>query len=71
MKKSTRKKFLQIFASLIAMAIIATGIRPLLRGDTSYQNWWGGFVFAPLTIIIGMLVLYLVFFKWDKLSKMK
>jgi hypothetical protein len=72
MKKSKRNRLLlQSFASLIAMAVITVGIRPLLKEDTSYHNWWGGLVFAPVTIIIGLFLLYLVIFKWGKLSKMK
>jgi uncharacterized membrane protein YcjF (UPF0283 family) len=72
MKESKLKKiFLQSFACLIALAVAATGIRHLLKGDTSYQNWWGGLVFAPLTIIGGILLLYVVIFKWDKLRRMK
>ena len=71
MKKRT-KKIYQGFAILISLAVIATGIRPLIvKGDMFYNNWWGGLVFAPLTIIVGFLLLYLIIFKWDKMLKMK
>ncbi|MBU2578211.1 hypothetical protein KKA69_05310 [Patescibacteria group bacterium] len=70
MKKT--KRIYQGFAVLISFAVIATGIRPLIiKNDMFYNNWWGGLVFAPLTIIVGLFLLYLVIFKWDKIMKMK
>ena len=67
MKKKS-KKIYQSFAVLIALCVIATGLGPLLiKGDLFYSNWWGGLVFVPITIIVGIFFLYLVIFKWDKL----
>jgi hypothetical protein len=70
-KSKTKKRLLQLFASLIALAVISTGVRYLMKDASFYQNWWGGLVFAPLTVLVGLFFLYLVIFKWDKLSKMK
>ncbi len=66
-----KKLWLQSFAGLVALAVIATGITPLLKGGLFYKNWWGGLVFGPITIIGGLLFLYVVIFKWEKLKKMK
>jgi hypothetical protein len=53
--RKRKKKLMQGFAILISLAVIATGIRSLIiRGDMFYNNWWGGLVFAPLTIIVGL-----------------
>ena len=71
MKKKFKNICLQSFAIVIALAVITTGIRPLLKGDYFYRNWWGGLVFGPITIIGGLLFLYVVVFKWEKLKKMK
>jgi uncharacterized membrane protein YcjF (UPF0283 family) len=72
MKQNRYKNlFLQSFAALIALAVIATGIRPLLKGDYFYKNWWGGLVFGPVTVIGGLLLLYVVIFRWKKMNKMK
>jgi len=72
MNKSNLKNiFLRAGAILIALAVLSTGLRHLLKGNTSYQNWWGGLVFAPLTIVGGLLLLFIVIFKWDKIRNMK
>jgi hypothetical protein len=70
-KNRYKRLWLQSSAALIALALIATGIRPLLKGDLFYKNWWGGLVFGPITIIGGLLLLYVVIFKWGKVKQMK
>jgi hypothetical protein len=70
--KKRAKRIYQGFAILITLAVITTGLRPLLsKGDMFYNNWWGGLVFAPLTIVVGFFLLYLIIFKWDKMLKIK
>jgi hypothetical protein len=39
---------------VISFVIVLFGVGHLLRGQLGYQNWWGGFVFAPLAIMIGI-----------------
>jgi len=70
--KKRAKRIYQGFAILIALAVITTGLRLLLfKGHMFYNNWWGGLVFSPLTIVVGLFLLYLVIFKWDKMLKTK
>jgi uncharacterized membrane protein YcjF (UPF0283 family) len=70
--KKRAKRIYQAFAILISLAVVATGMSPLfIQGDLFYHNWWGGLVFAPITIIVGLFLLFLVIFKWDKMLKMK
>jgi uncharacterized membrane protein len=57
-----------IFA-LLALCIIFAGIVALLNGDLGYGNYWGGLVFAPMGIVIGILFLYIVLFRWRKISQ--
>jgi hypothetical protein len=45
------------------MAIIAGGIGALAGGAFEYRNWWGGVVFAPVAILIGAAVLFIVLFR--------
>jgi len=66
-----KKIFIRASSVLIALAVIATGIRGFVKGSYSYNNWWGGLVFAPITVIVGLFVLYLVVFKWDSLMDTK
>jgi hypothetical protein len=52
--------------SLMGLMFIAMGERSLLRGRTHYENYWGGAVFAPFAIFIGLLMLIAVFIRWRK-----
>jgi len=54
---------------LVGLSLIAAGARPLLTGDLFYSNYWGGPVFGPLAIAIGMFCLYLAVFRWRKLAQ--
>lgn len=35
----------------------------------NYENYWGGLVFAPFTIVLGAVLLYVVLFRFDRLGK--
>ena len=39
---------------VISFVIVLLGVGHLVRGQLGYQNWWGGYVFAPFAIIIGV-----------------
>ena len=70
--KKRAKKIYQGFAILISLTVIATGVAPILtHGGIFYFNWKGAAVFSPIAILVGLLLLYLVVFKWDKMLKMK
>ena len=71
MKRNAKKLFARIGAILVALMIIGTGSIPLLlKGNLFYSNWRGALVFAPLAVLVGIFLLYLILFKWDKLEKM-
>jgi hypothetical protein len=45
-------------------AIIGFGVAPLLRGgDLFGTNWFGELVFAPLAIVLGLIVFAFALFK--------
>jgi hypothetical protein len=70
--KKRAKKIYQGFAILISLVLIAIGLSPILsKGEMFYSNWRGALVFAPISVIIGLFLLYLVIFNWDKMLKMK
>ena len=52
---------------LVALSLIVAGARPLLIGGLFYSNYWGGPVFGPLAIAVGVFCLYLAAFRWRKL----
>jgi hypothetical protein len=47
--------------------MIGGGLIWLHRGNFNYQNYWGGVVFAPLPIAVGLLILLAAIFRWKKL----
>jgi hypothetical protein len=51
----------RVFLAILGLMFIGMGASPLLRGRTHYQSYWGGAVFAPFVIVIGLLVLIGVF----------
>ena len=72
MKASSKKLFIRSGLILTAFVMIGMALIPLVfKGDLFYSNWWGGLVFAPLALIIGVFFLYLVLFKYEKIEKMK
>ena len=45
---------------------IGAGLSTLKQGHLLvYHNWWGGTVFGPFAILIGVLILVWVIFKPD------
>jgi hypothetical protein len=49
--------------------LIAYGAVHLMRGELSYENYWGGLVFAPAVILIGIVVVYIGLFRHDRLGR--
>ena len=41
----------------VGVMIFGEGVLALLRGASNYANWWGGPIFAPFAILIGLLAL--------------
>jgi len=69
--KKKKKIFVRSGLILVAFMVIGTGLIPLLaKKGLFYSNWWGGLVFAPLVVLVGFFLLYLLIFKWKKLEKL-
>ena len=53
----------------LGLGSLSIGLVPLLKGASFSQNYWGGVVFAPLTVIFGLLILYASTFGWNSLLR--
>ena len=54
----------RLVAVVAGLAIIGFGLGPLLRGgDLFSTNWFGGLVFGPLAILLGLIVIGFALFK--------
>lgn len=67
--KKTKDRIARIFAILMCLVLTAQGIVSIYKSEWSYRNYWGGLVFGPIAILIGILLIYLLLFRWDKLQK--
>ena len=44
----------RILLAIMSLPIFLLGSGTLFRGGLHYGNWWGGLVFAPFAILIGI-----------------
>jgi hypothetical protein len=58
----------RLVAVLAGLVLICLGLSALLRGESSYANWFGGLVFAPLAVLFGVFILSCAIFKPDWLA---
>lgn len=56
---------------LFGASLLLSGSREVLSGDLHYPNYWGGAVFAPLAIVIGLFLLVGAIWKWRTLTTPK
>lgn len=61
--------FARVLLLLIGLLLMLSGLATLLAGDIQYLNYWGGAVFAPLPIALGVCLLVVVFWKWNALNE--
>ena len=59
----------RLVAVVAGLTIAGCGLGPILkRGDLFSTNWFGELVFAPLAILLGLVVVAVALFKPDWLS---
>jgi hypothetical protein len=52
----------------VGLSLILAGLQALCSGRLHYQNYWGGSVFAPFAIALGLAVLIMLVIKWRTLN---
>jgi uncharacterized membrane protein len=68
--KKRRELFARVGIGFFGVILVLIGLSKIFGGNLNYSNYWGGVVFAPLTIIIGILVLIIVLFRWKAIDNM-
>jgi hypothetical protein len=53
----------RIVFAFISLFLIALGVGTLLNHRLEYLNYWGGMVFAPFAILIGVMLFFIVLFR--------
>lgn len=69
-RNKRKDKFVRVTFVFLSLFIISLGLTHFFAGDIHYSNWWGGLVFAPFTIFVGIFLLCLVVFKWEKINNL-
>jgi len=59
-----QKMYLRILCGIVGVVAFSWGLHPILAGDYSYNNWFGGLVFAPVAIVAGVLMVLGAVFNW-------
>ena len=62
------KRHSRLGGALLGVFAVCYGVLQIVRGELNYQNYWGGLVFAPFTILLGALILYLSLFRHDRVA---
>ena len=67
--KFIREFLTRIVLGFFGIILIFIGVSSIYNGILNYSNYWGGIVFAPVAIIMGVLVLVIVTFRWKALHQ--
>ena len=59
----------RMFVLVLAAALISGGFFTLGEGAVGYRNYWGGTVFAPFAIAVGLILLICALFFWPRLGR--
>ena len=54
---------------LISLVLIAQGIASTNNVLPFGQNYWGGLVFGPISIVTGVLLLFVAAFRWRQSTR--
>ena len=70
MKQGDTKPWYARFGlGLLGLGALSISLRTLLKGRLFYQTGWGGAAFAPIGVLIGVLIIYLATFGWRRFEK--
>lgn len=69
LKFLTREQGIRAGAFIVALLLLGHGIVGLESPLLHYRNWWGDPVFAPLTLILGLVLVWMVLWRPDLLKK--
>ena len=59
----------RIIPGLVGVVLILQGASALGKSEAAYENYWGGLVYPPVAILLGLVLLALVIWRPLALSK--
>ncbi len=69
--KNKKSLFTRIFIGVFGFVLILTGFKNIFYGNLNYSNYWGGVVFAPIAILVGILAIIIAAFRFDSIVNSK
>jgi hypothetical protein len=69
MKGGGKPRYARSGLGLLGLGVLSLGLKTLLKGHLFYQTYWGGAAFAPIGVLIGVLIIYLATFGWSRFER--
>ena len=69
MTKKQRARVGRIALIAGGLILLMTGVFDIVRGRLLYPNYWGGAVFTPFTILVGILIVFIGVFRSKNIDK--
>ena len=69
MKSSALRRIERILLLIFSFVLVTTGVAHILRGSLGWKNYSGWAGLTPLAILFGLLLIYIVLFRWGKLKE--
>ena len=69
MKGSAKPWYARSGLGLLGLGALSLSLRTLLKSRLFYQTGWGGAAFAPMGVLIGVLIIYLATFGWNRFER--
>ncbi|MEW6365667.1 MAG: hypothetical protein AB1714_13645 [Acidobacteriota bacterium] len=64
--KKSRSRWSRAMAFFVCTTIVLCGLSATCRTWPFYTNYWGGLIYGPVAMAIGLLGLYIAVFRWEK-----
>lgn len=62
------KQHSRLLGGVFGAFAVCYGMLQIARGNLNYENYWGGLVFAPFMIFLGVMVLYISLFRHARVA---
>lgn len=69
MDLNARHNLYRLVFAILLLVLVLTGVMYMAKGSIGWSNYWGGLVFPPFAVLVGLLLLYVVIFHWDRLIR--
>src|SRR5262249_4784544 len=64
-----RAWMIRLVCVVVSLSAVGVGLDAMLSGRLYYRNFWGGPVFAPLAIALGVTLLGVTLVKWRSFGR--